>query len=109
MNDSNTDATPTDREQHEDYPQGAANELDQRSLERFAEKIDKYGEGQNWREDAPEDMADAAISKLHDAIEHLDADQSDEARTALADARNYMLFAIDSETTPANEENQYGN
>lgn len=87
----------------EDYPETAADSIERRARERFAEQIEKYGDGKNWRADAPEDMADKAISKLHEGLEHLSAGRREEAETAFGDVENYMAFALDSEKANRND------
>jgi hypothetical protein len=48
-------------------------------------------------------MADKAISKLHEGLEHLSAGQLEEAETAFGDVENYMAFALDSEKANRND------
>jgi len=93
---NDTDSPNQDEGQHEDYPEKTANTLDLRSIERFTEKVEKYGTGHNWRQDAEGDMADAAISKIHEARDHLDNDDVGKAITTLADAQNYIRFTTDT-------------
>lgn len=81
---------------HPDYPTKMADIILGHSLGRFDEKADEYGDGQGWRDDAPEDMADAGIQKLHEFREHRESGDREAAMTALADAYNYLVFAGDS-------------
>lgn len=87
--------TPS-RAELEDYPFDTADRLFARALLRFDQKVERFGSGQGWRDDAAADMADAAIRKLHEAREHIEAGEDQQAETALADALNYGLFTADS-------------
>lgn len=82
--------------QVDDYPDDAADLIEARAWQRFGEAVEKYGAGQNWREEPPGGMLQCAQEKVLEAHGQVKSQNPELAVEAMADAINYIRFEADA-------------
>ena len=74
------------------YPVGELNQAILSSQEQFRIGLTEWGEGDNWTDANPRDLANAVERNARDAVLAFEDGNHAEARQEIGDALNYLLF-----------------